>query len=74
MRWIMSDVVLSRASWWKLGLFLVFQGIAWTWDQIPVLIRRGEYRRLQENDYLIDSTHEAIRENSRLRKLLGHFQ
>jgi hypothetical protein len=74
MRWLMSDVALSRAPWWKLGLFLAFQGIAWTLDQIPVLIRRGEYRRLQENDYLIESAHQALHENSRLRKQLGDLQ
>jgi len=70
MRWIISDVAMSKWGWLKLSLFFIFHGIAWVIDQIPVIIRRGEYRRLRDNDYVISDAHRIISENYELRREL----
>ena len=67
----MSDVSMAKVGWLGWCLFLVAVGIMWVWDQIPVLIRRGEYRRLRENDLIIQDAHRAIGENHRLRVALA---
>jgi hypothetical protein len=40
------------------------------WKQLPVLVRREEYERLKDLDYLVEDAHRALKENYDLRKEL----
>jgi len=75
MRWLMSDVALSRSPWWKSALFFALMGLSWIFSQVPVLIRRGEYARLKDDlDYLVEDAHRALNENYKLRQELRAAQ
>lgn len=67
----MSDVAFANSPWWLKIIFMIGLGIMWLFDQIPVLIRRGEYRRLRDNDYVINDAHRALTENASLRARLA---
>lgn len=57
----MSDVEISKAGWLGLTIFLIFAALAWLWDCLPVVVSRREYRRLRDNDLLVDDAHSIIR-------------
>lgn len=59
---------MARAGWFWWCIMVIALGIMWLWEQIPVLVRRGEYRRLRDNDCLIKDAVRAISENARLRE------
>lgn len=70
----MSDVAFARSPWWLKVIFMIGVGFMWLFDCIPVLVRRGEYRRLRDNDYVISDAHRVLSENAELRRRLGDVQ
>jgi hypothetical protein len=61
----MSDVEISKAGWLGLTIFLIIAGFAWLWDCLPVVVSRREYRRLCDNDLIIEDAHDVIRREQR---------
>lgn len=63
----MSDVAFARAGWFGKTLFLLLAGIAWLWDLRPVIIPRAHYRRLLDQQYIVDDATRVLSEYQRLK-------
>lgn len=59
----MSDTSFSKAGWFMTIIFFIFVFFVWLWEQTPVIIRRSEYKRLRDNDLVMEDAHRIIREN-----------
>lgn len=61
----------ERAPWWALCIFFVGHWILRICSLFPVVITRGEYERLRDNDHTIKYALRALDENRRLREQLA---
>lgn len=52
MRLFVSDVAVSRASWWKLTILIVFTTIGLAWENRPVIVTASRLRKLEEENAL----------------------
>lgn len=57
----MSDVSFAKAGWFLRTIFFIALGIVWLYECLPVVISRREYKRLRDNDHVIEHAHEIIR-------------